>query len=276
VESAARTFRCSDGVELFYRTFAPDEGEKAHIIIVHGHGENTDRWIDVSRHFAERGFRISVYDQRGHGRSPGQRGYINDWSELREDLRSFVRLSREQYPELPVFLYSMSMGGLVTLDFCLHYPEDVDGAICTAPAIGKIGLSPPLFFLARILDRIWPRFSFQNPISAEYLSRDKEWVSFVLSDPLSHGTGTPRLLMQIQKTAAWVHENVSRWRTPLLLMHGSADAYASVEGSRQFTRNITYSDIKYIEYEGGYHDLSNDSIKTQVFSDVEDWLDAHI
>ena len=82
--------------------------------------------------------------------------------------------------------------------------------------------------------------------------------------------------MQIQKTAAWVHENVSKWRTPLLLMHGSADAYASVEGSRQFARNITYDDVHYIEYEGGYHDLSNDSNKLQVFSDVEEWLDAHV
>jgi alpha-beta hydrolase superfamily lysophospholipase len=276
MQPSEATFRGVGEIELYYQVWQSESHCKANIIIVHGFGENTNRWQNVSRHFMQRGFRVWVYDQRGHGRSPGQRGYINDWSELRGDLRAFVDVVEEKSPGEARFLYSMSMGGLVTLDYGLHFPETVSGAICTAPAIGQLGLAPPVFFAAKVMDRVWPKFTFQNPISADLISRDKDWVSFVLSDPLSHGKGSPRLLMQIQKTAAWVHEHVKEWRLPLLLMHGSADAYASVEGSRSFAQNITYPDVKYIEYEGAYHDLSNDTNKEQVYADAESWLEAHL
>jgi alpha-beta hydrolase superfamily lysophospholipase len=270
------TFKGDADLELYYQTWRPEGTPKAQIVIVHGFGENTNRWRSVCAHFSQRGYTISVYDQRGHGRSPGQRGYINAWSELRGDLRAFVAFTKAQAANPPIFLYSMSMGGLVTLDYGLRHPETIAGAICTAPAIGELGLSAPLFTLARVLDRVWPRFPYQNPISADYMSRDPAWNEFVITDPLSHGKGTARLLLEIIRTAQWVHAHTHEWRLPLLLMHGSGDRYSSVEGSRRFAQNLRFSDVKYIEYEDAYHDLSNDTIKDQVYADVEVWLEAHL
>lgn len=276
MEFSEGTFQGVDDIALYYQVWRLAEAPKANLLIVHGFGENANRWVNVCRHFSQRGYAVWVYDQRGHGRSPGQRGYINDWSELRGDLRAFTALVETQAPEGKRFLYSMSMGGLVSLDYGLHYPETIAGVICTAPAIGQLGLSPPLFLLAKVLDRLAPRLSFQNPISADLLSRDPAWVKFVLSDPLSHGKGTPRLLVQIQKTAAWVHAHAHEWRLPLLLLHGSADAYSAAEGSRRFAQHIAYPDAKYIEYEGAYHDLSNDVNREQVYADIEAWLEGRL
>ena len=84
------------------------------------------------------------------------------------------------------------------------------------------------------------------------------------------------ILMEIQKTAEWVHAHAGDWQVPLLLMHGSADAYSSVEGSRSFARNLQFADVEFIEYPGAYHDLSNDSHREQVYADVETWLEKQL
>jgi alpha-beta hydrolase superfamily lysophospholipase len=265
-----------DGIQLYYQFWPAQGAPKANIIIVHGFGENCNRWKNLLSTYPQLGYNIFVYDQRGHGRSPGQRGYINSFSEFRGDLLNFVQLVTAQSPDLPRFLYGMSMGGLITLYFGLHHPEVLSGAICTAPAVGKLGLPPALFALAKILDRIWPRFTMENPIAGNLLSRDKEWVQSVLADPLSSGKGTPRLVIEMGKAADWVHAHAAEWRIPLLLLHGSADGFASVDGSRQFAAEVNSPLVKYTEYEGGYHELHNDVIKDQVMRDVQAWLADHL
>ena len=266
-------FKGADGIDLYYQAWTPDGPSRANLIIVHGFGEHTGRWQNVLAYFPPRGYSMYIYDQRGHGRSPGQRGYIDEWAQFRTDLGCFVDLVSQQAPDQPCFLYGMSMGGLVILDYCLHHPEGLAGAIVSAPAIGEIGLPPAMFLLARLLDKVWPRFSMENPISADLISRDPAWVKFLLSDPLSHGKGTPRLLIQIQKTKAWVKAHAAEWRLPLLVLHGTADAFASIEGSRQFVSSVNRQEARLIEYQGGYHELHNDIIKDQVFEDLSRWLE---
>lgn len=270
------SFAGVDGIQLYYQFWQAVTEPKANLIIVHGFGENCNRWRNILSRYPQQGFNIYIYDQRGHGRSPGQRGYVNSFSEFRGDLLNFVQLVSAQSPDLPRFLYGMSMGGLISLDFGLHHPEVLSGVISTAPAVGKIGLSPFMFTLAKILDRLWPRFSMENPINGNLLSRDTEWVQSVLADPLSHGRGTPRLVIEMGKAAAWVHAHAAEWRLPLLLLHGSGDGFASVDGSRLFAQEVNSPLVKYIEYEGGYHELHNDTIKIQVYNDVRTWLEERL
>ena len=276
MHSSDGTFNGAGDFRLYYQIWRAEKPPKASLIIVHGFGEHCGRWRNVLEHFPPLGYTVYVYDQRGYGKSPGQRGYINDWSEYRYDLDSFIKLVSQDAPDLPRFLYSQSMGGVVGLDYCLHDPSDLSGYICASPGIGKLGVSPTLFSLAKVLDKIWPTFSMQNPIDAGLLAREAEWVKFVLTDPLSHGRGTARWLVQFAKTVDWIHSHASEWQLPLLLLHGTADRFASIEGSRRFKANTASPDVQLIEYEGGYHELHNDSIQSQVFADVERWLDTRL
>jgi len=274
----AAAFTGKDGIDLYYQVWKPEldrSAGKAALIIVHGFGEHCGRWRNVLDYFPARGYAVYIYDQRGFGRSPGMRGYINSWSEYREDLHYFVDLVQRAEPDLKRFIYSHSMGGAVSLDYALHYPQGLSGVIASAPGIGKPGIPRSLYPLARILSRIRPAFSMKSPMSADLLSRDPDWVKFVLSDPLSHGTGTARFLWEFKQAGEWVNRNATRWGLPLLLMHGTADGMASIETTRRFAARLTYPDVQLIEYEGGYHEIQNDILKDQVFADVEAWLYAH-
>ena len=273
------TFIGKDGIELFYQVWQPEtisQPLKAAIIVVHGFGENCNRWRNVLDYFPRRGYPVYIYDQRGFGHSPGQRGYINDWSEFREDLHAFVKLVRQDALELKRFIYSHSMGGAVSLDYALHYPDSLSGVISSAPGIGKLGISRLLYPAAWGLNKIYPTFSMESPMDPNLVSRDPAWVKFILDDPLSHGRGTARFFWELKKTGEWVNANAADWSLPLLLMHGTADGMSSIESSRKFFSELTYPDVQFKEYEGAYHEPHNDIIKERVFADVEDWLEAHL
>ena len=76
---------------LFYQSWRPVFCERV-IVIVHGMGEHSSRYQNLIRALAGEGIGFYAYDQRGHGRSPGQRGYIQSFHELTEDLRHFLKL----------------------------------------------------------------------------------------------------------------------------------------------------------------------------------------
>ena len=168
------------------------------------------------------------------------------------------------------------MGGAVALDYGLVYPETISGVITSAPGIGEIGIPKYLFPVAWILNYLYPRFSMENPMEGGLVSRDEEWIKFMLDDPLSHGRGTARFLWELKKTGERVRQQAGNWQLPLLLLHGTADGMASITASRIFFNKLTYPDLKFIEYEGAYHETHNDIIKDQVFADVENWLEVHI
>ena len=77
------------GTELYYKSWSSDESPKAKLIIVHGAGEHIDRYQNLVDVLPDLGYVVIGYDQRGHGRSDGQRGHINSWDEYRGDLKSF-------------------------------------------------------------------------------------------------------------------------------------------------------------------------------------------
>jgi alpha-beta hydrolase superfamily lysophospholipase len=89
------------GLPLYYQSWRPEGDPRAVLIIVHGFGEHSGRYMNVVNHLVPRGYAIYALDHRGHGRSPGPRGHINSWEEFREDVRAFVRKVAETEPGLP-------------------------------------------------------------------------------------------------------------------------------------------------------------------------------
>ena len=82
--------------------------------------------------------------------------------------------------------------------------------------------------------------------------------------------------MEVRHVVDWIHAHSGELRLPLLIVHGTDDEIASPDGSREYFKNVTFSDKELREYKGGYHKLFNDIIKEQVFADTEQWLKRHL
>lgn len=276
MEHKVDTFLGFEGIGLYHQSWRPGQ-PRAVVVLVHGFGEHSDRYGNVVGALVPRGFAVHAFDLRGHGRSEGARGHIRSWREFREDVRAFLHVVREQEGEgRPLFLFGHSMGGLIVLDYALRYPDALSGVIVSGPLLAQPGVSPFLLWLSRLLSRVWPSFTIDTGLDAGALSRDPEMVRAYEEDPLVHSRASARLGTEITATIAWVMDHAPAWRLPLLVLQGEADRLVPPEGSRRFVSLVTYPDVTYREYPGGYHEPHNDVQREEVLNDLVQWLEAHL
>ena len=95
-------FTGHQNLELYYQVWAPEVPPRGILAVVHGLGAHSDKCQNLIAYLVPRGYLVYGFDLRGHGRSPGQRAYINDWQEFREDLHCFLQLIKQQQPTLPL------------------------------------------------------------------------------------------------------------------------------------------------------------------------------
>ncbi|MBW4422787.1 MAG: lysophospholipase [Myxacorys californica WJT36-NPBG1] len=264
------------GTTLYYQSWHPEEPSQAVVTLVHGLGGHSGVFQNAVEYLVPQGYEVYALDLRGHGRSTGQRGYINAWAEFREDLRLFLRFVRTQRTSCPMILWGHSLGGTIVLDYVLRSPHEIQGLIATAPALGKVNISPVRLTIGRLLSRIAPRFSLKLKIPTNLGSRDPQIAASYLVDPLRHEYGSARLATEYFATVRWIYSHASELQIPLLIMHGSSDRVTLPEGSRAFFQRVIFPDKEHREYPGNYHDLYVDSDYEEVFSDLEDWLERHL
>ncbi|WP_071191489.1 alpha/beta hydrolase [Trichormus sp. NMC-1] len=273
------TFKGVGGLDLYYQSWNPEGKVRAILVIVHGLGGHSGLYTNIVEHLLPKQYAIYGLDLRGHGRSPGQRGYINTWAEFRDDVRAFLQIIQKQQPGCPIFLFGHSMGGMIVLDYTLRYPQDasaLQGVIVSAPSIGEVGVSPIRILLGKMLSRVWPRFSLNTGLDTTAGSRNEEIVTSYTQDQLRHTRATARFSTEFFATLAWIHAHAAEWQVPLLILHGGADRVALPGGSELFYQRVTYSDKQRIEYPGAYHDLHCDINYHQVLTDLQTWMDQHL
>jgi len=272
------TFAGAGGLQLYYQAWLPPAGQpkKAVLINLHGLGDHSSLYPTLADHFPSRGIALYAYDMRGNGHSPGQRAYLRGWHEYRGDLRAFLERVRKWEGSLPVFLLGNSLGGLVVLDYALHYPAGLRGVIAAAPPLGEVGVPPFLMALGRIMSWIWPRFSLEVGMDLSGLARDPAVADTILSDSLFHRRGTARLSTEVTAAIQRVQARAETLSVPLLILHGSADRMVPPDGSRRFFSRVEEPDRELREYPGAYHALFADLGYEEVLKDTERWMEGHM
>lgn len=265
---------------LHRRLVEPSGPARATVVLHHGFGEHGGLYEETCARFAAAGFRASIHDARGHGLSAGQRGFVEAWSELRDDLEAQVDRAQAEAPELPLFLFGASLGGAVVLDGALRRPSGLAGVICCGPALGAVGVPLPLLLLARLLSRVWPRFSLESRLDLSNLSRDREAARKIVEDPLFHQKGTPRLSTEYEATVAFIRTHATELAVPSLFLHGTADRIADPRATQAVFESIARDgpggsrhELKL--YDGAVHNLLADTCKEHVYADVLSWLQSH-
>lgn len=272
-------FQGEGGLQLFYQGWRPEAETKAALIIAHGLGEHSGRYMNVVNHLVPRHYAVYGFDLRGHGRSPGARGHISNWDEYRADTHAFLGTVKEHEPGRPFFLMGHSLGGLIALEYALRESGSagwLQGIIGSGTALSAQGISPLLLMIARILSRIMPGLRLNTGLDATTLSRDPAVVKAYRDDPLVHGVGTPRLSTESTSAMEWTLSRAAEWRLPLLFLHGKADRLVPIEPVRTFFGSVPTTDKQMIEYEGGYHEPHSDTIHEQATADLEQWLAQHM
>lgn len=268
------SFSGAAGAVVHTVEWAPTAEPIADIVVVHGYGEHSGRYVPWAQRFVDEGYRVNALDHRGHGRTSGvPRGQVDSFERLVDDLSSFVDIVRG---ERPLFLYGHSMGGLATVRLLERGDSRFAGAVLTGPALAVAGSVPaPLVKLANVIGKLAPKLPTIQ-LDANAISRNPDVRAAYDSDPhnfrgkMTAGTGR-----ELAVTMGAAHGAAGRIAVPLLVLHGEADALAAVDGSRRFFDAAGSADKTMRTWPGAFHELHHEPEADEVFGVVRDWLAAH-
>ena len=266
----AQQITASDGTQLYWQAWEPDEEITATVCSVHGLGEHSGRYDHVAEAFAAKSIAFHAFDLHGHGKSEGKRGHIPSLHQWLDDVRLLIEGS---HADKPRFLYGHSLGGLIALRFGLHPSVPLRGIIASAPALRRSFEVPALkILLARGMARFLPSFSQHSGLDPEALSRDKSIVQAYIDDPLVHDWASARLFIEATRAGEESLSQASEFDLPLLLVCGQEDHLIDVTACEEFFEKITSDDKTLRILPGLFHEVHNEPEKAVVIEEIVEWV----
>lgn len=271
------SFITRDGLTLSTWRIPVEQSRVEPVILIHGLGDHSRSlpYLRLGNFLADQGFEVFAFDRRGAGRSAGPANYAESWEELRDDLARFVDLVEDRCGRLPA-LAGLSFGGLQALDFALTSPESVHSCVLMAPALDVSGASPWLRRILPALARWLPRILVDPGLDDTALTRDPVVCREYRSDPLWRARTTPAFAFLTLKAIENVHARAEHMKTPVLVLHGTADRVVPIGGTRSAFPRLGSADKTYRELPGAFHALpiEPEPDGEQVCVWIAEWLRA--
>ncbi len=136
-----KTFRTHDDVELFYRFWpavpgGADAAPRGAIVLFHRGHEHGGRIAHLVDELDLPDFAFFAWDARGHGRSPGERGYSPCLADSVRDVGGFVDHIAATYALAPeqIAVVGQSVGAVLVATWAHDYAPSVRCLVLASPA----------------------------------------------------------------------------------------------------------------------------------------------
>lgn len=251
---------------------------KAIVLTIHGLGEHFGRYEHVGEWLNQNKIVMVGSDLPGFGVSTERRGHIDDFNEYLTKVDEWLKYINNKWPNLPVFLFGHSLGGLIVL----RYIEERDvsnslkGVIVTSPSISvKLKVPEWQIILAKGLKKIYPTLSFNSGIKSEHVSRSKDIVEKYGTDSLNYGKVSAGLYYEFQTAIKIVWEKIERineTKIPILFLQAGDDQLVDANKADEFVKNINKEQITYLNIPGLYHEVFNEPEKEKYLKMLSEWI----
>jgi alpha-beta hydrolase superfamily lysophospholipase len=263
------------GLKIFFRSWHPEGKPRGTVVIVPGFNSHSGYYGWVAEQLVAAGLAVYAVDLRGRGKSDGERFYVETFEDYVLDVEAVTAVIESREPGEPLFMLGHSAGGVVACLYTLEHQAELAGLICESFAHE---LPAPDFALAvfKGLSHVAPHAHVLR-LPNEGFSRDPRAVEAMNSDPMILNETQP-----LQTMAAMVRaderlkQEFPLITLPVLILHGILDKNTKPAGSRHFYDRAGSADKTLKLYEGGFHDLLNDTDKESVMQDIKEWIAARL
>ncbi len=265
----------SDGTELFYRAWIPAGADRAVVYCHRGH-EHSGRLIEAATTITPAGFAAFAWDARGHGRSPGRRGFAPGFSRMVQDLDEFVRgiSMRHGIPLESMILVAHSVGAVVAATWVHDYAPRIRGLVLATPAFRVRLYVPAAIPLLRLLHCLKPEAVISSYVKARMLTHDPEWAASYAADPLISRDISNRILLEMHDTAIRVVADAGAVRVPTLVLSAGSDWVVDLGIQRRFVANLGAAVKHHIIYPDMHHAVLHESDRHLAFAAIRDFIHA--
>jgi len=299
------TLQASDGAAVACYSWLVAE-PKAVIHIAHGMGEHGQRYDATATALNAAGYSVYANDHRGHGVT-GQTnlGYMgaDGWNRVLADAYEINRYIAHMHIDKAIILLGHSMGSMMSQQYITRYGASISALVLSGspgfkakfPGLlsgliarferWRLGADQPSNLLQRMLfgDANKP-FDVPAASGFEWLSRDAvevqkyiddEACGFVLANGSLVDLFAGSAITQDADNLANIPKNL-----PIYIFSGADDP---VHGERKdiqrmlqafYDQQLNRITVKW--YEGGRHEMFNETNRAEVVADVVAWLNARI
>lgn len=226
---------------------------------------------------------LYAYEVRGQGSDPihERRGDIGDPQDWYSDLFAFTQLVKERHPGAKIVWFGESMGAMIASQALRESPANepiCDGLILSSPIVrfrddipawtpGLVQIAATTLPLARVsLDTLSGGQNVQMTQTSHHTEQSKK-------NSYSVEAYTLRLIGALAGHIDNMNDCATRFRSPILVLHGGKDYFNNDSDVRGFVARIPSGVSKtYHNYPQSYHLLMYDAKKEVVFRDVDLWL----
>ena len=284
-----------------YKWINDNQNNKAIVVISHGMAEHIDRYEEFANKLCDSGYIVFGHNHRGHKDSIltySDYGYMSDednFSILVSDLHEIINKVKEEYPDLPIYLFGHSMGSYVSQRFAQLYGNMIQGVILSGSSknpnlLVKLGMISSKIIMEakgrRYRSRFIDRLAFgtynsrikNSKTEFDWLSRDEAEVNKYIEDKYCGGVFTVSFFYDLSKGFKEINQNFDLIpkRLPILIISGEKDP---VGGYGKYVTNLyntlrekEINDIEMILYKDARHELFKEFNKLQTYLDIIKWL----
>ncbi|MGH6933225.1 MAG: bifunctional alpha/beta hydrolase/class I SAM-dependent methyltransferase [Dongiaceae bacterium] len=270
-----QTFVTHDGVELFYRYWpAAGETPRGAILLFHRGHEHSGRLAHLADEFELPDFAVFAWDARGHGRSPGERGYSPSLGTTVRDLDCFVSHIAKVYRIAieDMAIVAQSVGAVVVSIWAHDFAPRVRGLVLASPAF-KVKLYIPFARLALKKQFAWKGLFFVNSyVKPQFLTHDPERIASYRSDPLISRPIAVNILLALYEAAERIIEDARAIIIPTQLLISGSDWVVHQSPQHRFFENLGTPIKERHVLPGFYHDTLGERDRASAISKARQFI----
>jgi alpha-beta hydrolase superfamily lysophospholipase len=252
-----RVFRSHDGQELYYRHWPAQQGPRRGTIALYHRGhEHSGRMAHLVDELDLPGFDFFAWDARGHGRSPGARGYSPSFGSSVRDVQAFADHLAGEHGIAPqeLFVVAQSVGAVLAATWVHDHAPPIRGMTLASPAF-KVRLYVPLARPGiRLLQALRGPFFVNSYVKARLLTHDPQRIASYESDPLVARPIASHILLGLDDAAKRVVADAAAITVPTQLLVSGADWVVHAGPQHRFYERLGSRVKEKHVLEGFYHD----------------------